>query len=248
MAEERANSEPADSSQASQAIAPQSTEAFNQSADSKPKVVSASQLPASSNRTPPEANGTQTGAGDGKKGWFHLWVDTLSKIALIVGAVIGGLWALKGYRETTAPTLEIKTQITSHLEWPDRVQTKDACWAEYAVSLKNDGTTPFDIKSHEVTVWLLDNTKIPTPTTEPIPFVPLLKDDEIIYKKPTPPIGEDLQQHYPPGTQSSSAGVLIFKKPAQGTFVVVMRVDVYGKTADGDPVHDHSWTYDRLCL
>lgn len=214
-------------------------------ANVQPPVVSNSK-PATSSNQGSQTNGTKSSGNDGKKG-FHLWVDTFSKIALMVGAIIGGLWALKGYRETTAPTLETKTQINSHLEWPDRIQTPDTCWAEYAVSLKNDGTTPFTIDSHEVTVWQIDNKKISTPTTEPISFIPLLKDDEIIYKRPTSPITDDIQQHYPPGTESHSAGVLIFKKPSQGTFVVVMKVEVHGRTKNGERVDDHSWTYDRLC-
>jgi hypothetical protein len=201
---------------------------------SKPSVVSGSTIPASSSQS------------DGKKG-FHLWVDTLSKIALMIGAMIGGLWALKGYREITAPTLEIKTQINSRLEWPDRVQTPGTCWAEYSVSLKNDGTTPFTIESHEVTVWLVDSKKLSIPTTGPLSFLPLSKDAKIVYNKPTSPIDEDIQEHYPPGTESRSAGVLLFKKPKQGTFVVVMRIDVHGHTTNGDVVKDHSWTYDKLC-
>jgi hypothetical protein len=196
-------------------------------ANSKPAADSP--IPASSSQSP-QANVTQSGTDDGKKG-FHLWVDTLSKITLMIGAVLGGLWALKGYMETTAPTLETKTHINSHLEWPDNLQTPETCWAEYDVSLKNDGTTPFTIHTHKVTVWLLDGNRIPTPIKEPIPFMPLLNDSEKVYReKPTPPIDEDIQQHYPPGIESSSAGVLIFKRPTKGTFVVVMRIDVHGYT------------------
>jgi len=208
-------------------------------------AVPASKLLAGSSQSS-ETTVTQSPGNDGKKG-FHLWVDTLSKIALMIGAVIGGLWALKGYRETTAPTLETKTQIHSHLEWPDRVQTSDTCWAEYSVSMKNDGTTPFTIESHEVTVWLVDNKQIPAPATEPLSFLPLPKVVKIIYKKPTSPISEDIDVHYPPGTESRSAAVLLFRKPTQGAFVVVMRIDVHGHTTNGDVVNDHSWTYDKLC-
>jgi hypothetical protein len=230
---------------------PEATRALpDQPVDSNSAALPASPIPASSNHTP-QANGTHSGTVDSKKG-FHLWVDTLSKIALMVGALIGGLWALKGYRETTAPTLETKTQITSSLTWADKLQTGDTCWAEYAVSLKNEGTTPFTIDSHEITVWLVARNRIPAPTTAPTSFIPALTDDEIVYKKPTPPISEDIQQHYPPGIGSSSAGEFVFKKPTKGMFVVVMRIDVHGHRnsgvfGKGDPVEDHSWTYDRLC-
>jgi len=208
----------------------------------------------------------------GPKQGFHLWVDTLSKLAVTFGALVGGLWAFNLYLETTSPTLEHKTEITSQLNWPEGLPSKDSCWAEYAVSLKNSGTRPFDIDSHTVTIWVVDGDHVPAPTKEPLSFMSLLRDDEIVYPpKSTDPIAEDIQGHYPPGSESHSSAVFLIKNPAatppivptksgvkktlkheSSTSVVVMRIDVDGHTDEpfyksNQKVHDSSWTYDKLC-
>jgi hypothetical protein len=71
--------------------------------------------------------------------------------------------------------------MTSKLEWPDNFQNSNTCWAELDVSLKNNGKTSFDIDSHEIRVWQVDSSQLPVPTKEPAMFLPLLRDDDIVW-------------------------------------------------------------------
>jgi hypothetical protein len=221
---------------------------------------------------PLEVNITQFPEPIAKKKGCHDWVDTLSKVTLMFASVAGGLWALNSYRETTAPTLEPKTQITSSLSWPHHLQTDDSCWAEYSVTVKNNGATPFDIDWYEAKAWLIDRKSVtPTLDKKPNSFTPPPMDNtsdvyhqsacektDSVCKLGSDQIIQDLGGHYPAGNESKSSGEFVFKKPKLPTnadSIIVLRIDIHGRSEKAGflfgtgygPLDDHTWTFDQLC-
>ena len=82
-------------------------------------------------------------------------LEVIKYVVEILAIAIAGVWAYSKYVKIEKP-LEIRSASTGYLNWT-QLPTKNICLANLGVTIKNIGTSPFEIKKVVVESWLIDD-------------------------------------------------------------------------------------------
>jgi hypothetical protein len=165
-----------------------------------------------------------------KSKWVYL--DRAKAVAEIFAIIIGGLWAVKLYKETDVPAQEKRPSIQGDLKWTNK--SHDSCLAEYTVTFKNVGKTDIDLALPTLTVWIAYQLDEMTKSKPVEYFDPqkVMGSEHILQR----PLTEDeFAFHYPPDVGDTvTMSVAVRQNPGQ-----ILMFSLNFPEGDPDDLKDH---------
>jgi hypothetical protein len=178
----------------------------------------------------------------------------------VAAIMVAGIWTWTVFQRMSAPSLETKFGVETKLNWAPTSDGKH-CLADFYVTVKNQGQSPFDVDGARVRGWLVDMRKhklLLSGEGKPAYFDPNIADpkspghEDPFYDGVGQPIPQDLSTHYPPGAMEDSDATFTFENSPDT--LVILRVDLNGHKSNGlipflkpTPIDDYSYEVDQVC-
>jgi len=174
--------------------------------------------------------------------------DIIKNIFEIGALLAAGIWAFFTFFVKDRPALEAHADIRTQLVWHTR--GKD-CIADWNVSVKNIGTSSFDVTGVDLKMWKVDPDQLPDEQFVNVNVLqqagPTNPNDLKLTKS-----GSSLVGHYAPGLTDGQSFEWVFKKENPSKWIV-FTVDVFRderpfpwlRTRQASLTHAYEW--DEMC-